>query len=98
MNKQRHKNADLIIAWAEGAEIEFRTIHNHDWYSTDTPAWNECTEYRIKPKQVEKWQWVARYGYGSLYITTHVSDEGMSKYPLVNFVQKIDSTKIIAEE
>lgn len=23
MSKQRHKHADLIIAWANGAEIEF---------------------------------------------------------------------------
>jgi hypothetical protein len=46
----RHKHADLIHAWAEGAEIEI--------YDTFVNRWNECSypsfchdlEYRIKPK------------------------------------------------
>lgn len=46
---QRHKHADVIIAWAEGAEIEFKVQATGDWRKTDTPSWLEGWEYRIKP-------------------------------------------------
>ena len=29
--KQPHKNAEIIKAWADGAEIEFRTHNNVEW-------------------------------------------------------------------
>jgi hypothetical protein len=45
----KHKHADLIKAWADGAEIEWRGI-NGDWCSiSGTPAWSIETTYRIKP-------------------------------------------------
>lgn len=46
---QRHKHADVIHAWAEGAEIEFKVQATGDWRKTDTPSWQEDYEYRIKP-------------------------------------------------
>jgi hypothetical protein len=46
----KHKHADLIKAWADGAEIEWQGI-NGDWCSiSGTPAWSIETTYRIKPK------------------------------------------------
>jgi hypothetical protein len=45
----KHKHADLIHAWADGAEIEFRLVSG-DWRHTDEPAWKWDTVYRIKPK------------------------------------------------
>ena len=45
----RHKHADLIIAWANGAEIEFKVQATGDWKKTDTPSWQEDYEYRVKP-------------------------------------------------
>ena len=46
---QRHKHADEIIAWAEGAEIEFKGQATDDWMKTGTPSWYENYEYRVKP-------------------------------------------------
>lgn len=46
--KQRHKHADVIIAWAEGAEIEYRDTPTSRWKKSSNPGWYENYEYRIK--------------------------------------------------
>ena len=46
---ERHKHADLIHAWCEGAEIECQTSFK-DWVGTNIPTWSDATEYRIKPE------------------------------------------------
>lgn len=45
----RHVHADLIHAYAEGAEIEF--LINGTWMSTNPPQWEANTIYRIKPQE-----------------------------------------------
>jgi hypothetical protein len=42
-----HKHADLIKAWADGAEIECRIGTN--WYAAPCPNWDISCDYRIKP-------------------------------------------------
>lgn len=42
-----HKHAELIKAWADGAEIE--ELNNGIWFNS-YPIWNENIEYRIKPE------------------------------------------------
>jgi len=44
-----HKHAELIKAWADGAEIECRDCRV--WYHAKDPRWQEDMEYRIKPEQ-----------------------------------------------
>lgn len=44
-----HKHAELIKAWADGAEIEYWSEFKQMWRYERKPAWNECTAYRIKP-------------------------------------------------
>lgn len=44
-----HKHKDLIIAWANGASIEFLNTFG-EWQSILKPGWDEDTEYRIKPE------------------------------------------------
>lgn len=48
----RHKHADLIIAWANGAEIEKFNVVSQRWESPYglNPAWNDEVQYRIKPE------------------------------------------------
>jgi hypothetical protein len=41
-----HKHAELIKAWADGAEIECRDCRV--WYHAKDPRWQEDMEYRIK--------------------------------------------------
>lgn len=44
-----HIYAELIKAWADGAEIELK--HNGKWIDAGTQVtWYECNEYRLKPQ------------------------------------------------
>ena len=43
-----HKHAELIKAWADGAEIEMDTCDG--WIHLECPGWSENCEYRIKPE------------------------------------------------
>ena len=56
----KHKHADLIHAWADGAEIQFFSRDKKDWVYTPEPTWQIDNEYRIKPeekKPVVRWLW-----------------------------------------
>jgi len=44
----KHKHAELIKKWADGAQIQ---VKYDDWEDTNSPQWNEEFEYRIKPKE-----------------------------------------------
>jgi hypothetical protein len=48
----KHKHSDLIHAWADGAQIQYKNIVG-EW--KDAPrqhmAWKFDEEYRIKPKE-----------------------------------------------
>lgn len=43
----RHKHADMIHAWANGAEIQL--LDGNKWVNT-YPLWLENNEYRVKPQ------------------------------------------------
>lgn len=47
---KRHKHADLIHAWADGAEIEYFHKDKLCWTSVvgNNPCWFDYTQYRIK--------------------------------------------------
>lgn len=56
----KHKHAELIKAWADGAEIEFWSSPDNKWYLTERPSWDAGKTYRIKPekkKPVVRWLW-----------------------------------------
>lgn len=58
---QPHKHRDVIIAWANGAQIQFldgdKWINCHD----HAPRWHEEMRYRVKPKIVKREGWVNVY-------------------------------------
>lgn len=60
-----HKHADLIIAWAKGAEIEYYNWKG-EWVTSTDPKWIHYVEYRIKPEK--KWMRVAEYKAGGLVV------------------------------
>jgi hypothetical protein len=43
----KHKHADLIHAWADGATIQ---VFRDEWWDCEFPHWNGFFEYRIKPE------------------------------------------------
>ena len=55
----KRKHAELIHAWADGAEIGYQQSHSKTWVSIRDPVWDEDTMYRIKPAdKVVRWLWV----------------------------------------
>ncbi len=53
LNMKPHKYKDLIIAWANGAEIQVKYDIKDEWINwddSDSPSWHENFEYRIKPE------------------------------------------------
>lgn len=46
------KHAALIHAWADGAEIQYRSTHNGWQDCISVPNWVDTTEYRIKPVKI----------------------------------------------
>ena len=46
----KHKHADYIIAWANGAEIEYFDTPCHEWRTASEPWWHLENKYRIKPE------------------------------------------------
>jgi len=45
-----HKHAELIKAWADGAEIEYKDEPFRKWTLLPYPHFNSDGEYRIKPE------------------------------------------------
>ena len=48
---QRHKHADVIIAWAEGKAVQVWDEGEKRWFDVTAsfPRFNETWKYRIKP-------------------------------------------------
>ena len=52
MNKP-HKHADVIKAFADGKQIQFRYYNNQEWLDWDSdtcPTFLEYYQYRVKPE------------------------------------------------
>lgn len=54
----RHKHADIIHEWAEGATIQGRADANMEWLREMNPGWYQDWEYRVEPRTVKREGWV----------------------------------------
>jgi hypothetical protein len=78
-----HKHAELIKAWADGAQIQVLHPSNSSWWDANPPLWDLDYQYRIKPEErklVVRWLWANINGCLS---TEFYSEEDMIKngYP-----------------
>ena len=74
----KHKHAELIKQWADGADIEWKMPHQTTWDEIAVPTWNEDYQYRIKPeekKPVVRWLWAINKGNGFELHPLFVEDE-----------------------
>ena len=46
----KHKHAELIKAWADGAQIEMFSVIYARWVKIANPSWELDNRYRIKPE------------------------------------------------
>jgi len=60
----RHKHADLICAWANGAQIQTYITFTEEWIDTLAPVWVEGSRYRVKPEPAPD---VVEHYYATIY-------------------------------
>jgi len=68
--KTPHVHAELIKAWADGAEIESQ-VFDYGWYIDYHPAWSMSISYRVKPDQKQDY---SRYTHVSTLTADRFSD------------------------
>lgn len=92
-----HKHAELIKAWADGAEIQIRVLQSGYWADSTPPAWREDREYRIKPaEKVVRWLWTEVSAVGARLTDYFYTDEEARK-ELTNAV-KLEFTRTEFDE
>jgi hypothetical protein len=79
--KTPHKHAELIKAWADGAEIEFYDTRfaEHRWkLCGNPPVWDENFKYRIKPEPkpdiVKSFYAHANHHFQGMHISARLDD------------------------
>ena len=92
----KHKHADLIHAWADGAEIQLFNTTDNEWVDIDQPFWTLGHSYRIKPeekKPVVRWLWQfktanGKWTYSGLF---HSEEEAkQNEFYQTNFGEKLE--------
>jgi hypothetical protein len=79
----KHKHADLIHAWADGAQIQWRDPKDDEhWSDIKIPNWLEDCEYRIKPEP--KPDVVIRFYLESNSLVGHRFSEAYTDNDLIN--------------
>lgn len=53
LSDNRRPHADLIIAWANGSDIQWYKEISGEWEDVPQPMWHQQIKYRIKPKIVK---------------------------------------------
>jgi hypothetical protein len=85
MNKP-HKHAEVIKAFADGVEIQYKYGNNWiDWKDRHSPGFFQDTEYRVKPKKVQKKRWFRTYRKGDEIkiktLDTSLNTDGLVSIP-----------------
>ncbi len=83
----KHKHADLIHAWADGAEIQTNDIGEWRDVVEATYIFNPHFEYRIKPKEPEWWENIPERGV-LCWVNDYDPDPNIG---LINVVIKVES-------
>lgn len=70
---QRHKHADVIIAWAEGADVQVWDDVTKRWWDVPTPSFYEKRKYRIKPP-AKRYRVALFNNYTRVYTADNIND------------------------
>ena len=97
----KHKWAEVIKAWADGYEIQYRVEGTKDWegwgdFEELTSMESISNEWRIKPKEVVMYKWAALSKYGNWIESTYFSvDESQFRKQSgikTSYVKRLDYT------
>ena len=81
----KHKHAELIKAWADGAEIQEWQEHLQVWETDTNPTWFTGQIYRIKPEPKPD---VVRYLIGTVRVIYDGETGELKKAGLLNDTSK----------
>ena len=94
----KHKHAELIHAWADGAEIEGLNSLG-EWVQIWVTTWSEVDEYRIKPEPktdvVEQYVAKGYTKYGGVRMAEHWEKENL-KLTFDGETGKLKAAEVIA--
>jgi len=99
----KHKHAELIKAWADGAKIQGRVLGG-DWHDFCSPNWDvKDIEFRIKPeekKPVTRYLWATKTPSGKWLLSNYMySAVEVSKTNSFGFdIKRLDFTATEFEE
>ena len=79
---KKHKHADLIKAWADGAVIQY--LSDNIWIDVENPMWQWEQEYRIKPEIAEA------------YFAIYVTKGGLYKSASFDSIQELRNNRGMA--
>ena len=77
----RHPHADLIHAWAEGAELEYFDFTG--WKLATNLQWDPNTQYRIKPKTSDWFNNIPKHG-----VLCLVNGHGSNSMPHIQVITR----------
>lgn len=96
--KKPHKHAEMIKAWADGAEVEWKYHANAEWQLCETPCWREQVEYRIKPEPDVVHYAKATLVEGYFHIKAMLSHEFDAQYDNLKLTFDGDTKKLKSAE
>ena len=68
----KHKHYDLIMAFANGADIQYRPTDDVKWRDDLNPWWNcEKMEFRIKPVDIVSYAEIHGHGHGAGHVPVY---------------------------
>ena len=71
---KRHPHADVLIAIAEGREVQCRRTLDYPWKDTrDNPLSQPDWHWRVKPPKLKRWVNITEYG-GGVWLSREAAD------------------------
>lgn len=93
-----HKHAELIKAWADGAQIQ---VYTNTWNDDLHPLWRPNLDYRIKPeekKPMVRWLWAYRNESRWEQFYRFMTEEEATKILVYHKHKKLEYTRTEFEE
>lgn len=101
-NLKKHKWADVIHAYADGYEVQYRVKNTGQWNTADAPFFDDNTldlEWRVKPNIVTQRFRMALTTMGVIAVNIDNSSlDNPVEYDVIGFIQWVGSPASIEVE
>lgn len=91
-----HKHAEVIRAWADGAQIE--CVDRGVWVECPGPTWQEYAEYRVKPEKVYPVTQMTDDNLSSAWSDCPAGFKGLRRFANAALRHAIDAGQIVTKD